>query len=119
MDHETIRQGLQEERAKLERELQAFEKELSSSIEETSGESPYGQHLAENAAASLDREMDLTLESNLREVLHRIDRALLKLDEGSYGVCDACGGPIGEERLEAAPYAVLCMACKRREERSR
>ncbi|NLT35077.1 MAG: hypothetical protein GXX83_04195 [Gaiellales bacterium] len=119
MDHETIRKGLLDERVKLERELLVFEKELSSSVEETSGESPYGQHLAENAAAALDREMDLTLEGNLREVLRRIDRALLKLDDGSYGVCDKCGGPIGEDRLEAAPYAVLCMTCKRREERSR
>lgn len=119
MDCESVRSELLAERERVERELQVFEKELSTSLEETSGETPYGQHLAENATASADREMNLALESSLRDVLRRIDRALGKLEEGSYGVCDGCGGPIGDDRLEAAPYASLCMACKRREERAR
>ena len=50
-----------------------------------------------------------SLRANLRDV----ERALVKLDEGSDGRCDRCGGPIGEERLEAIPWAVLCIDCKR------
>lgn len=119
MNYESVREQLLSERSRLERELKVFEQELSSSLEEASGESPYGQHLAENASAALEREMDLTLEENLRDVLARIDRALAKLDEGTYGVCDRCKGEIGKERLEAAPYASLCMRCKRLEERRR
>jgi DnaK suppressor protein len=119
MDYEGVREQLLSERSRLERELKVFQQELESSLEEASGETPYGQHLAENASASLDREMDLTLEENLRDVLAKIDRALAKLDAGTYGVCDRCQGEIGNDRLEAAPYASLCMRCKRLEERSR
>jgi len=50
-----------------------------------------------------------SLRANLREV----ERAIVKLDEGSDGRCDRCGGPIGVERLEAIPWAVLCIECKR------
>jgi DnaK suppressor protein len=48
----------------------------------------------------------------LHQMSLEIDRALAKLDEGSYGICDVCGGEISEERLEALPWATLCMACK-------
>lgn len=117
MNYEGVREQLLAERARLERELDRTERELASPVEEASGESPYGQHLAENASAVIDREMDLTLEENLREVLSKIDRALEKLAQGTYGLCDRCGAAIGEARLEAAPYATLCMRCKRLEER--
>jgi RNA polymerase-binding transcription factor len=49
------------------------------------------------------------LRSNLRDV----ERALAKLDDGSYGLCDRCGKPIGEERLDAIPWALLCIDCKK------
>jgi len=48
----------------------------------------------------------------LHNLTLEIDRALAKLEDGSYGICDACGGPIAEERLEALPWATLCVACK-------
>jgi DnaK suppressor protein len=49
------------------------------------------------------------LRSNLRDV----ERALAKLDAGTYGVCERCGRPIGDERLDAIPWAILCIDCKR------
>jgi DnaK suppressor protein len=50
------------------------------------------------------------LRSNLRDV----DRALTKMDAGTYGTCERCGKPIGPERLEALPWAVLCIHCKQK-----
>ena len=93
MDHEEARRRLMEERLRLEKEVEVFEDELGESLEDASEESIYDQHMAETAAVTLDREIDLTLEENARAALEKIDRALTKLDEGSYGVCDSCKGP--------------------------
>jgi len=119
MDHEEVLRRLMEERLRLEREVEVFEDELGESLEDSSEESIYDQHMAETAAVTLDREIDLTLEENALTALEKIDRALAKLKEGSYGVCDLCKGPISEDRLRAAPSATLCIDCKRREERRR
>ena len=119
MDHEEARRRLMEERLRLEKEVEVFEDELGESLEEASDESIYDQHMAETASVTLDREIDLTLEQNARAALLKVDRALAKLAEGSYGVCDWCKVPIPEDRLHAAPSANLCIECKRREERGR
>ena len=114
-----IKQRLLEERERVLKEIAELDADLSKSLEDTSGESPYDQHMAETAAATLDREIDLTLQENARATLAKIDRALHKLEDGTYGQCDKCGKPIGEGRLEIAPYATLCVDCKRLEERTR
>jgi len=119
MDREDARRRLMEERLRLEKEVEVFEDELGVSLEDASEESIYDQHMAETAAVTLDREIDLTLEENARAALEKVDRALTKLDEGSYGVCDSCKGAISEDRLRASPSASLCIDCKRREERGR
>jgi DnaK suppressor protein len=117
MDQRVVKLHLSEERARLEREIETLEAELAQSLEDASEESPYDQHMAETAAATLDREIVLTLEGNAQAAIAHIDRAMQKLDDGSYGRCDRCGLPIGEDRLRAAPFANLCIECKRREER--
>lgn len=119
MDRDAQRQQLLEERARLEREIAELEADLSESLEDSSEESPYDQHMAETAAVTLDREIDLTLEENARASIQQIDRALGKLENGTYGRCDKCGKPIGDDRLRVAPFATLCIDCKRLEERSR
>ncbi len=116
---EAIKQRLLDERERVFKEISELDADLSKSLEDTSGESPYDQHMAETATATLDREIDLTLQENAKATLGKIDRALHKLEDGSYGQCDKCGKPIGEGRLEIAPYATLCVDCKRLEERSR
>ncbi len=118
-DHEVLREQLLEERIRLAREIAEFDADLSESLEESSEESPYDQHMAETAAVTLDREIDLTLQENARAALAQIDRALQRLDTGSYGFCDKCGHPIGEARLRIAPFVTLCVDCKRLEERNR
>jgi DnaK suppressor protein len=75
------------------------------------------QHLADHASDTLDHEMDWTLEENAEHILTEIDRALAQLEQGTYGTCMACGRPIPEERLEALPYATLCVEDRRRQER--
>jgi len=118
MDLESLRAQLLAERERLSRAIAELDAGLSESLEDSSEESPYDQHMAETAAVTLDREIDLTLEESARSVIAQIDRALEKLDDGTYGTCESCGRPIGEERLLVAPFATLCVECKRREERS-
>jgi DnaK suppressor protein len=119
MDREALRQRLLLERERLEHEIAELDADLSESLEDSSEESPYDQHMAETAAVTLDREIDLTLQENALASVAQIDRALAKLENGSYGKCDKCGKPIGEDRLQAAPFATLCIDCKRLEERNR
>ena len=69
------------------------------------------------ATATFDREMASTLEDNSTHVLDAIDAALLRIDEGTFGLCERCGQSIDPERLEALPYATLCIDDKRKQER--
>jgi DnaK suppressor protein len=76
------------------------------------------QHLADHASEMFDREVDESLEENAEGIVQEIDAALRRIDDGTYGTCIRCGNPIPEERLAAVPYAVLCVTCKREEERA-
>jgi RNA polymerase-binding protein DksA len=75
------------------------------------------QHLADHASEMLDREVDESLEDNAEQLVRDIDVALGRIDAGTYGTCARCGNAIPEERLDAVPYATLCLDCKRIEER--
>jgi RNA polymerase-binding protein DksA len=68
-----------------------------------------GDHLADSASETYLRELDGGLEENAEHLLVEIDAALGRIENGTYGLCSACGRPIGEERLEAVPYATLCI----------
>ena len=63
------------------------------------------------------RELDYTLEDNTEHVIAEINAALRRIDEGTYGTCVRCGSTIAKERLEAMPYATMCIECKRVDER--
>ena len=76
-----------------------------------------GQDQADVGATSFERDHELTVLAKERDAIEQIDRALGHIDDGSYGVCDSCGNPIGKNRLMAVPHATLCMSCKQREER--
>lgn len=75
------------------------------------------QHLADHASDLVDRELDGSLEENAEQIVHEIDSALARIEEGTYGTCARCGNEIPEERLSAVPYATLCVECKRLQER--
>jgi len=70
-------------------------------------------HPADMATITFDRELDEGLEEGAQQTLEQINRALGKLDDGSYGTCERCGKPIGEERLRARPWATLCIEDQR------
>ena len=88
---------------------------LDDEVEEVSATSD--NHLGENATATLGREIDYTLGENSEQVLAEIDRALARIEDGTYGTCGACGKEIAVERLEAYPWASLCIDDARRAER--
>lgn len=75
------------------------------------------QHLADHASEMLDREVDESLEENAELIVRDIDQALRKIEDGTYGKCERCGQDIPVERLDAVPYATLCVSCKQLEER--
>ena len=75
------------------------------------------QHLADHASEMVDRELDESLEDNAEQLVRDIDRALEKIDDGTYGMCERCGQDIPQERLDAVPYATLCVTCRQLEER--
>jgi RNA polymerase-binding protein DksA len=85
--------------------------------DETGEDAVFDNHLADTATETYDRELDYTLEENSENVLAEIDAALKRIEAGTYGVCINCGKQIPPERLEALPWATLCIDCKRERER--
>ena len=75
--------------------------------------------LGDLSTLDLDRDIDYEILSMHTETLKDIDEALNRLDEGSYGICDECGGEIGEKRLEVVPFALYCLECQQENERLR
>lgn len=76
-----------------------------------------GHDQADMGATSFERDQELTVVNSEREMLAQIERALSHIDDGTYGVCESCGEPIGKMRMMAFPRATLCLTCKQREER--
>ena len=117
-DLERFRRVLESERDRLLHAVQAVHHD-GSLLEETGDLAiGSGDHIADSATETYLREIDGGLEENAEHLLGEIDAALGRIDDGSYGLCSVCGRPIGEERLEAVPYATLCIDDKRALERS-
>jgi DnaK suppressor protein len=72
---------------------------------------------ADAGSKTFEREHEMSLANNSRDLLVQVERALGRLDAGTYGRCEECGNPIPKARLQAFPRATLCVACKQREER--
>ena len=86
---------------------------------ELTGEMGFDEEYADAGTATFERERDLSLVNNLRDLMEKIDKALQRMDDGSYGLCERCGKPIEKARLKALPYANLCLKDKQAEERDR
>jgi DnaK suppressor protein len=76
------------------------------------GDIQFDEESGEGDTLNVERERDLALSAQARAAVDEIDRALAKMDAGTYGVCERCGNPIPKVRLKALPYASLCVACK-------
>ena len=117
MNTDRYRELLLDERDRVSASIQHLHDDNAGSIEDETEEETYDNHLADSATATLNREIDYTLEENAEHLLAAINQALQRIETGTYGTCGRCGKPIAEERLEAIPYANRCIDCKRLEER--
>ena len=119
IDTEQFRAALLEERERVQKAIANLRDDhpgaLDDEVEEIAGTSD--NHLAETATATLDREIDFTLEENSGQVLTEIDAALQRIEDGTYGTCTSCGREIAPERLEVYPWASLCIDDARQAER--
>ena len=76
-----------------------------------------GDDAADAGSKTFEREHEMSLANNTRDMLVQAERALARIDNRTYGICENCGNPIGKARLQVFPRATLCMTCKQREER--
>ena len=118
MDTERFRKLLVDERERVSSTVENLHESNSRSFEEETEEETYDNHLADSATATLNREIDSTLEENSGHVLVGIDEALDRIENGTFGTCARCGKQIAEDRLEALPYATRCIDCQRLAERA-
>ena len=112
---QAIREELIAEIARLQVELSEADAELSALLR-NSGDGA-GDDQADSGSSALEREQELTLVNNTRDLLAQNRHALERVGAPGFGTCEACGQPIGKARLQAFPRATLCVSCKARQER--
>ncbi len=110
-----LRQQLEAEIAGLAADISEAESAIAERLGDAVGDA--GDDQADAGAKTFQREHELALTQNARELLELSERALARIDDGTFGVCASCGQPIGKARLQAFPRATLCVTCKQREER--
>jgi RNA polymerase-binding protein DksA len=110
-----IRKELDEQARELRGEISEAETAWAA-LQRDSGEGS-GDDQADAGTKTFEREHEMSLAANSRDLLSQVERALQRLDNGTYGICENCGNPIGKARLQAFPRATLCVTCKQREER--
>lgn len=110
-----VRTELESDLTRLRAELDHSARELQDLLRD--GVDGAGNDQADVGSKGLERDAELSLAANQRELLLQSEKALSRLDDGTYGQCESCGEPIGKMRLMAFPRATLCMTCKQREER--
>jgi RNA polymerase-binding transcription factor DksA len=110
-----IRVELSKELTRLKHELELIEAEMEDLIAD-SGEGA-GDDQADSGTKTFEREHEMSLVINARDMVLQTERALVRIDNKSYGNCEDCSNPIGKERLHVFPRATLCMICKQKEER--
>ena len=115
-----LRERLAAERNDLRAQLEELEESTFSAAQsDITGEMGFDEEYADAGTNTFEREKDLSLVNNLRDLMDRIDKALAKMDDGTYGLCERCGKAIEKPRLKALPYASLCLKDKQAEERVR
>ena len=105
-----LRTRLEEERDHLETQLASIVEESAAATQsDTAGDVGLDDEPADAGTATFEREKDLSIENNVRDLLRKIDGALRRMDAKTYGLCERCGRPIEKARLKALPYAELCI----------
>ena len=111
---EYFRKRLKEEMDKISGQMNSIEdRGLHKSLRESSGDlSAYSLHMADVASDNYDMEQSLQIRSQQEKYYYKLEEAMQRLDEGTYGLCEVCGKGISEERLDAIPAAGMCVSCK-------
>jgi RNA polymerase-binding transcription factor len=105
-----LRLTLETEREQLQKQLATIEENsFAATQSDISGEVAFDDETAEGGTATFERERDLSIENNVRDLMQKIERALEKMDAGTYGICERCGKPIEKARVRALPYVDLCI----------
>jgi DnaK suppressor protein len=112
IDTTEFRALLEQERERIKNAIEYLHQENPGNMEEELGElggRGTDNHMGDMASVTFDRELDQGLEEGAQQTLEQIERALARIDDGTYGTCERCGKPIPEERLRARPWATLCI----------
>ena len=119
-EKKALKARLEQERDRLLADLRGLDAEIVSLGQSQQIEAGgAGNHFADDATDIMEQEKDLALKGNLEERIRDVERALGRLADGTYGICENCGRPINPERLEALPSARLCIDCKAQADRRR
>jgi RNA polymerase-binding protein DksA len=110
-----VRAELEEDLRRLHAEIEEAEADLADMLRDAGDGA--GDDQADAGSKTFEREHEMSLANNTRDMLQQTEHALARIDAGTYGVCESCGQPIGKARLQAFPRATLCVSCKQREER--
>jgi DnaK suppressor protein len=116
IDTSQYRARLLEERERLTSAVEFLDRENPGTISDELGDivTAGDDNLGDTATATFDRELDQGLEEGAQQTLDAIKNALRKIDDGTFGTCEVCGKPIGEGRLNAMPWARLCIDDQRK-----
>ncbi len=118
--YSALRQRLEDEKARLSTEVADLNQAVSDYTASVYLEDrSYGNHMADDATDTYEQERQLALQRNLETVLHDVNTALQRMEDGTYGTCVVCGKEIPLERLEARPYATRCVEDQAREDQAR
>ncbi len=106
---------LEADRRRLGDELDEAEREFADLVRDGGDGAGFDQ--ADMGSSTMERDQEMSVANNAREMLVQVEHAVERIEDGTYGVCESCGQPIGKMRLTAFPRATLCLPCKQREER--
>ena len=119
-DLDDFKKQLLEERAQLEKQLNEIEEaNFQATQSEISGEGGFDEEFADAGSFTLERESALSIENNIRDLMQKIDHALERIAQGTFGICERCGKPVEKARIRALPYANLCIKDAQAEARLR
>jgi len=113
-----LQERLVDERNELQTQLLTIEEDTFAATQsDSSGDVGLDDESADAGTATFEREKDLSIENNVRDLLQKIERALKRIEAGTYGVCDRCGKQIEKARIKALPYVDLCIKDARAQSR--
>ena len=110
---DSLRKRLEERRAEIESDMSYMAAEMRSiGVDQDEENGSLGNHIADDGSNVAEAERIVTVSEDLQQILAQVNAALERVSDGTYGTCQRCERPIGEERLEAFPYVAYCIECQ-------